>query len=66
MRLCVSVSEKSAEAHLRRLKQNLPPEGAVNVLMLTEKQFENRGALVDSGMHGGWNQGPGCTADLAF
>lgn len=53
MRLCVSVSERSAEAHLRRLKQNLPPEGAVTVRTLTEKQFENREVLVDSEMHGG-------------
>ena len=66
MRLCVSVSEKSAEAHLRRLKQNLPPAGAVTVLMLTEKQFENREVLVDSGMHEGGIKDQGAQLTLAF
>ena len=44
----VLLSRDSAEAHLRRLKENLPKAGAVTVLTLTEKQYESREVLVDT------------------
>lgn len=62
----VLLSRDSAEAHLRRLKLNLPPAGAVTVLTLTEKQFENREVLVDSGMHESGIKDQGAQLTLAF
>lgn len=44
----VLLSRDSAAAHLKRLKGNLPVAGAVTVLTLTEKQYEEREVLVDS------------------
>lgn len=44
----VLMSRDSADAHLKRLKENLPPSGAVTVLTLTEKQYEGREVLIDS------------------
>ena len=31
----------AAEKHLRRLNANLPPEGSVRCLQITEKQYSN-------------------------
>lgn len=33
-------SEENADVHLRRIERNLPPDGEVRVLMVTDKQFE--------------------------
>ncbi len=44
----VLLSRDSGEAHMKRLKENLPPSGAVTVLTLTEKQFEDRAILIES------------------
>lgn len=44
----VLLSRDSADAHLKRLKANLPIAGAVTVITLTEKQYEGREVLVDS------------------
>lgn len=44
----VLLSRDSGEAHMKRLKENLPPSGAVTVLTLTEKQFEDRAVLIES------------------
>jgi CRISPR-associated protein Cas2 len=38
--------EDAKEKHLRRLVANLPPEGSVRVLTLTEKQFAGMKLLV--------------------
>ncbi len=42
----VLLSRESAETHMLRIKANLPAAGAVTVLVLTEKQFENRAVLL--------------------
>lgn len=62
----VLLSRDSAEAHLGRLRANLPPAGAVTVITLTEKQFESRDVLVDTrpACKGGPDPGPQLT--LAF
>jgi CRISPR-associated protein Cas2 len=33
-------SKENAEVHVRRIKANLPPDGEVRVLAITDKQFE--------------------------
>lgn len=35
-----------AEKHLKRLEENLPPEGSVRCLQITEKQFANMHLLL--------------------
>jgi CRISPR-associated protein Cas2 len=35
-----SPSKENAEVHVGRIKANLPPDGEVRVLMITDKQFE--------------------------
>ena len=42
----ILLSRDSADAHLKRLKANLPMAGEVTVLVLTEKQYEGREILV--------------------
>lgn len=42
------LSRDSAETHLRRLRENIPPAGAVTVITLTEKQYASRKILVDT------------------
>lgn len=44
MRICTN--RKGAEKHFRRLEEFIPKTGAITVLRLTEKQFENMVALV--------------------
>lgn len=44
----VMLSRDSADAHIERLRANLPPAGKVTVLSLTEKQYEDRLVLVDT------------------
>lgn len=44
----VLMSRDSAEAYLNRLKAHLPRSGAVTVITLTEKQYEDREILIDS------------------
>ena len=44
----VTLSRDSAEAHLGRLRANLPTAGAVTVLILTERQYEARQVLVNT------------------
>lgn len=44
----VLLSRDSVESHMRRLKMNLPAAGAVTVITLTEKQFEDREILLDT------------------
>lgn len=62
----VLLSRDSAEAHLKRLKANLPVAGAVTVLTLTEKQYEGREVLVDSRPSAGKSSDPGPQLTLAF
>jgi CRISPR-associated protein Cas2 len=38
MRFCAS--PENLEAHLGRIKENIPPEGEVRIVQLTSKQFE--------------------------
>lgn len=33
-------SEENTDVHLKRIEKNLPPDGEVRVLVVTEKQFE--------------------------
>lgn len=40
------LSREEAEMHKRMLRENLPLAGAVDVYMITEKQFANREVLV--------------------
>ena len=42
----ILLSRDSADAHLKRLKANLPLAGEVTVLTLTEKQYAGREVLV--------------------
>lgn len=44
----VLLSRDSADAHLARIRANLPDAGLVTVLSLTEKQYENRSVLVNT------------------
>lgn len=62
----VLLSRDSAEAHLRRLKENLPRVGSVTVLTLTEKQYESREVLVDTRPKYGATIDPGAQMTLAF
>lgn len=60
----VLLSRDSVETHLKRLRANLPPAGAVTVLTLTEKQYEAREILVDTrpvASRGGPDSGPQLT-----
>lgn len=47
----VLLSRDSVDTHLNRMRANLPSAGAVTVIVLTEKQYENREILVDCGTH---------------
>jgi CRISPR-associated protein Cas2 len=47
----VLLSRASTEAHLSRLRKNLPEAGQVTALVLTEKQFEDREVLVNTTVH---------------
>lgn len=62
----VLLSRDSAEAHLRRLKENLPLAGAITVLTLTEKQYESREVLVDTRSKRNTCVDPGSQMTLAF
>lgn len=62
----VLLSRDSADAHLRRLKANLPPAGAVTVLTLTEKQYEAREVLVDTRLASTRGPDAGPQLTLAF
>lgn len=62
----VLLSRDSAEAHLKRLKANLPAAGAVTVLTLTEKQYEGREVLVDNRPIVSKQCDPGPQLTLAF
>ena len=44
----VLLSRDSADAHLKRLRANLPLVGAVTVITLTERQYETRRVLVNT------------------
>lgn len=62
----VLLSRDSADAHLKRLKANLPIAGAVTVLTLTEKQYEGREVLVDSRPNATQASDPGPQLTLVF
>jgi CRISPR-associated protein Cas2 len=62
----VLLSRDSADAHLGRLKANLPLTGAVTVITLTEKQFETREVLVDSYPRRSALPDPGAQLTLTF
>lgn len=62
----VLLSRDSADAHLKRLKANLPCAGAVTVLTLTEKQYESREMLVDSRPNEGHVCDPGAQLTMVF
>lgn len=47
----VLLSRDSAEAHLARLRANLPEAGQVTALEMTEKQFAAREVLVNTTIH---------------
>lgn len=42
----VMLGRDSANAHMQRLKANLPKAGRVTAMVLTEKQYEDREVLV--------------------
>lgn len=62
----VLLSRDSADAHLKRLKANLPEAGEVTVLTLTEKQYESRNVLVHTRTEGAQVTDPGSQMTLAF
>lgn len=35
-----SSSKENAEVHIARIKENLPPDGEVRIITITDKQFE--------------------------
>lgn len=49
VRLCNSINK--AETFIRNLKQNLPPEGSVRAMVVTEKQFAKMIYLVGNASH---------------
>lgn len=61
----VTLSRDSAEAHLMRLKANLPLAGTITVLTLTERQYESRKVLVNT-MHRTGRSDLGPQLTLAF
>ncbi len=62
----VVLTRESVDSHMRRLKANLPLAGAVTVITLTEKQYEDRAVLIDTraASNGGCDLGAQLT--LAF
>lgn len=62
----VLLSRDSADAHLRRLRENLPHAGAVTVLTLTERQYESREVLVDTRCRKEKPADPGAQMTLVF
>lgn len=62
----VMLSRDSADAHLKRLKANLPEAGEVTVITLTEKQYENRAVLVHTRTDRAQTADPGIQMTLAF
>ena len=62
----ILLSRDSLDAHLKRLKLNLPEAGAVTVLTITEKQFEDREVLVDTRQSTVPDTDPGPQLTLAF
>ncbi len=62
----ILLSRDSAETHMQRLRANLPAAGAVTVLTLTEKQYENREVLVDSRPSPKSSPDPGVQLTLEF
>lgn len=42
----VTLGRDTLQAHIERLKGNLPPEGSVTVITMTEKQYEDRMILL--------------------
>ena len=62
----VLLSRDSADAHLKRLKANLPEAGEVTVITLTEKQYESREVLVHTRMGGSQVVDSGSQMTLAF
>ena len=62
----VLLSRDSADAHLKRLRANLPCAGVVTVLTLTEKQFENKEVLVDTRPNSNSAGDPGAQLTIAF
>lgn len=45
----VALSQQNAETHLGRLEKRLPHEGTVTAFLMTEKQYESRRILLDTG-----------------
>ena len=43
------MNHDDAQAHLLRIKSNLPPKGSVRALIITEKQYENMHILLGEG-----------------
>lgn len=43
------MNHDEANAHLLRVKSNLPPKGSVRALLITEKQYENMHILLGEG-----------------
>lgn len=62
----VLLSRASTEAHLARLRKNLPEAGQVTALVLTEKQFENREVLVNTNVHKNLSQDIGTQLTLVI
>ena len=62
----ILLSRDSADAHLKRLKANLPAAGAVTVFTLTEKQYAGRAVLVDSRHDSHCGFDPGQQLTLTF
>lgn len=62
----VILTRESVDAHMKRLKANLPQAGAVTVITLTEKQYEDRAVLVDTRVSPSDGQDLGAQLTLAF
>ncbi len=62
----VVLTREGVDSHMRRLKANLPRAGAVTVITLTEKQYEDRAVLVDTRVPSNGGQDLGAQLTLAF
>ena len=62
----VMLGRDSANAHMERLKANLPKAGRITALVLTEKQYENREVLVCTSQYQSEVISPGAQMTLAF
>lgn len=62
----VVLTRESVDSHMRRLRANLPQAGAVTVITLTEKQYEDRAVLIDTRVTSNGGADLGAQLTLAF